>query len=370
MRGKSPSPDALIAAEIAAHGPITFARFMELALYDPEQGYYAANRAKIGRQGDFYTNVSIGPVFGRILAGQFEEMWRRLGSPAPFTIVEQGANDGSLAADVLGALTEEFRAAAEYRIVEPLVHLREVQREKLAAFAHVHWAESSAEAPEFRGVHFSNELIDALPFHLVRSTGAGWEELRVAHDESFQFVPAPPSVETSRLPVRAAGTLAELRPAAETWVREWARKLQAGWLLVIDYGFPRELLLAEHRHEGTFSCYSRHRRDARPLEEPGDKDITAHVDFTTLAEAAQNAGLEIAGFADQHHFMVGASQALLKTLEGRIDPEARKTLRALQSLLHPESMGTQFHYLAFAKNTGPAALSGFQFARDPQKVLW
>lgn len=335
---------------------------MELALYHPEHGYYASGRAQVGKQGDFFTNVSVGPIFGRILAGQFEEMWEKLGRPGTFTIVEQGANDGSLAADVLAVLSPEFRTAARYCIVEPFAALRDRQREKLTG---VEWVE---EIPEFTGVHFSNELIDALPFHLMRSNGAGWEELRVTAE--MTFLPSPPSVDTSHLPSRAEGTMVELRPAAGAWARDCAQKLQAGWILVIDYGYPREILLAEHRRDGTFSCYREHRRDALPLEMPGEKDITAHVDFTSLAEVARDSGLHIAGFTDQHHFMVGAAQGLLKSLEGRTDADAHKTLRTLQTLMHPASMGTQFHYLAFSKNVPVEGLSGFQFGRDPLKGLW
>jgi len=141
--------------------------------------------------------------------------------------------------------------------------------------------------------------------------------------------------------------------------------MRTGWVLVVDYGFLRDQLLAPHRREGTFSCYQAHRRDARPLEEPGKKDITAHVDFTALAETARTNGFEIEGFADQHHFLVGASESLLKTLDGPPDPASQKLLRALQTLLHPESMGTQFHYLALSKGLAPhSPPSGFRYARE------
>jgi len=373
MCAKSPSLSDLIAAEIAATGPLPFARFMDLALYHPHFGYYASGRATIGRSGDFYTNVSVGPVFGRILAGQFREMWHHLGKPAEFCLVEQGANDGQFAGDVLAALPD---LPLQYWIVEPSAPLRERQRETLRARdGIVHWADSLDSLPAFNGVHFSNELVDAIPFHLVQSNGETWEELFVASRAGkFAFVPSSPTAEIQNdlrnFPARSAGTIAEVRPAARRWLGELSGKMRAGFVLIVDYGFPREALLAPHRREGTFSCYRAHRRDALPLLNPGEKDITAHVDFTALAQAASEAGFRVEGFTDQHHFLMGASESLLRTLDGPPDAGTQKTLRSLQSLLHPESMGTQFHYLALAKNIREGgALSGFRHARPLEKTL-
>ncbi len=365
--GKMPALPDLIAAEIAQGGPHSFARFIELALYHPQLGYYASGRAKIGRGGDFYTNVSIGPVFGRVLAGQFREMWRHLGQPAGFCLVEQGAHDGQLAADVLSALPD---LPLQYWIVEPSASLRELQQETLRGRA-VRWAESLEDLPTFDGVHFSNELVDALPFHLVQSTGDTWEELFVvSHQDGFAFRPAAPSPalrdDLREFPSRPAGTIAEVRPVVRGWLGALGKKIRTGWVLVVDYGLSREKLHAPHRREGTFSCYQGHRRDAKPLEDPGNKDITAHVDFTALMAAARENGFRVEGFADQHHFLVGASESLLKSLDGPPDSASQKLLRTLQTLLHPESMGTQFHYLALSKGLAPPhRLSGFRHAREP-----
>jgi SAM-dependent MidA family methyltransferase len=223
--------------------------------------------------------------------------------------------------------------------------------------------------PVFTGVHFSNELVDALPFHLVRSTGEGWGELCVEYRENtFAFTPTAPSpaikTDCAALPPRAAGYVTELRPAAATWIKAVAQKLHRGYLLAVDYGFSRNQLLAEHRTEGTYSCYRSHRRDARPLEDVGEKDITAHVDFTALSGAAMAAGLRREGWTDQHHFMVGAAEDLMRTIGAPTDAAAQKTLRGLQTLLHPASMGTQFSYLAFSQGIAEGAgLSGFRYAR-------
>ncbi|HRJ72413.1 MAG TPA: SAM-dependent methyltransferase [Terrimicrobiaceae bacterium] len=368
MCAKSPALADLIAAEIADSGPLTFARYMALALYHPELGYYASGRAKIGPAGDFFTSVSVGPVFGRILAGQFGEIWQRLGQPPEFSIVEQGANDGTLAADVLNALDPRMNAA--YWIIEPSPVLQDRQRAMLQNHAsRVRWVSAPEELPVIDGLHFSNELLDALPFHLVRSTGSAWEELFVVSEGGrLAFSGGVPTEavagELTLLPARPAGYIAELRPSASAWAATLGTKIRSGAILVIDYGYSRDQLLAPHRTEGTFACYRAHQRDALPLEAPGEKDITAHVDFTALTEAAAAAGFHREGWTDQHHFLVGASQELMREIEGPPTAQTQKILRTLQTLLHPESMGTQFHCLLFTKNLpGPAKLSGFQFAR-------
>lgn len=304
-------------------------------------------------------------------------MWFHLGQPSRFSLVEQGANDGQLAVDILSAMPEETLPAVEYWIVEPLPILRRLQEKTLNAFGPtVHWAKDLGDLPVFDGVHFSNELVDSLPFHLMRSGGQEWEELRVAaREDRLVFEAAEPETfladQIKALPSRNKGTLVELRPAALAWIQSVASKLRTGFVLVIDYGFSREQLLSPYRTEGTFSCYRAHRRDARPLDEPGEKDITAHVDFTALAASALAAGFQIEGYADQHHYLVGASQNLLKTLDRPPDPDSQKTLRSLQTLLHPESMGTQYHYLACSKGVGSGRkLSSFRFARDPHRELF
>lgn len=366
-----------ILSEIAANGPLTFARFMDLALYEPEAGYYASGRAAIGKSGDFFTNVSVGPVFGKILAGQFREMWIQLGRPGRFAVVEQGANDGQLALDILSSMENDMLEAVEYRVVEPFPALRRQQEQVLKPVkGKVRWFDALDDLPVFDGIHFSNELVDAFPFHLVQSNGNEWLELCVgAEQDRLVFEARSPTRTLSRgleaLPQRAEGTVAELRPSACEWIHLLTQRLNRGFAFIVDYGFPRNELLAPSRKDGTYCCYKAHRRDTRPLEDPGEKDISAHVDFTALAIAALDAGFQIEGFTDQHHYLVGASQDLLAQLNGPPDEYSQKCLRALQTLLHPESMGTQFHYLVLSKGIGFASrLSGFQFARDPNRVLF
>ncbi len=341
---------------------------MEIALYAPEVGYYSSGLRRVGRSGDFYTSVSVGPALGTILAGLYEEMWTTLGRPHEFIIVEQGADEGNLAADVLASASPELLGSLRYAIVEPVAALKNIQKSRLTSWqSQTSWFESLEELPEFEGIHFSNELVDAMPFHLLCSTGAGWNELRVCcGKDGFEFVesdlPKDLIALSEHLPQRPAGYLTEVRPTAKAWIAQVAKRLKRGYLLVMDYGLTHEQLLQEDRVRGTFASFRAHRSDDRVLEDPGQKDLTAHVDFTALAEAGKEAGLMACGFCDQHHFLVGAATELLRSLDGQVPTEANaKFLRALKALMHPEVMGTQF--FAFCMTAGlqnPVALSAFR----------
>lgn len=345
-----------------------FSRFMEIALYNQPGGYYSITADRVGRGGDFFTSVSTGALFGRLLASQFLEMHGLLGSPKDFTIVEQGANDGRLLADVLEALDGTALEGASTMVIEPLEGLRKRQSETLKG-RRVDWVEAPSELPEFRGVHFSNELFDALPFEILRCSGGLWHALHVVESGGeFVFEPSAAVFRGERLPARPDGFLTEVRPVQDELLRGVSGKLASGFLLAVDYGMSRRELLAPHRPEGTFACYSRHRRDARPLEHPGTKDITAHVDFSGLARAAVRAGFELRAFTDQHHFVVGASTGLLSEMDGMTqDP---RLLRSLRTLMHPETMGAQFKVLLLAKDV-PCASNpgGFEFARAAAYLL-
>ncbi len=356
----------LIAREIPPDGSISFARFMELALYAPEVGYYSSGIQRVGVTGDFYTSVSVGSAMGAVLAGLYEEMWRVLGKPHQFLVVEQGANGGDLAADVLRAASPEFGKALCYAIVEPLTALKEIQMSRLKNWEAI-WFDSLQDLPDFEGVHFSNELVDAMPFHILCSTGDGWSEMCVRNGaDGLAFVETPLggslAALTELLPQRPVGYLTEARPSAADWIEQVAKRLKRGFLLVLDYGLSREKLLREDRMRGTFASFRNHRRDDLVLEDPGQKDITAHVDFTSLAEAGQAAGLQACGFCDQHHFLVGAATSLLRKLDGQDLTEANsKFLRALKALMHPETMGTQFFAFCLSAGlSGQVSLSAFR----------
>jgi SAM-dependent MidA family methyltransferase len=369
----------LIRESIRARGPVSFAWFMEQALYHPELGYYSSGRCAIGRRGDYFTNVSVGPLFGRLLAAQFVEIWELLGRSGDFVIVEQGAHHGDFARDVLGAVREQapdFFSALRYWIIEPFPILRERQGEALRDFSEkLTWQESVIDLEPFAGVHFSNELLDAMPVHLISRNGAGWQErLVVESGDGFGFVTAP--IADAELRLHLDTIPAHLNAPYETevglgalkWIESLAQKLIRGYILAVDYGYSRDEFYAPERRSGTLQCRAHHRMIGSPLSSAGEADITAHVDWTSLAERAEANGLSVAAFTDQHHFMSGIVTALMAEQFG-VNTKAG-TRRALQTLLHPEFLGTTFQVLALTKDVAPDfRLSGFKFARDPRAAL-
>jgi SAM-dependent MidA family methyltransferase len=363
----------LIRGKIQREGPVSFAWFMEQALYHPEFGYYSSGKCQIGRRGDYFTNVSVGPLFGKLLAGQFAEMWETLGQPAVFAVVEQGAHHGDFARDVLMAARErtpEFFSAICYHVIEPSPVLQNWQAGRLGDFSDkVTWENSLDQMEPFCGVHFSNELLDALPVHLI-SSGSGsdqWQE-RCVGDTSGGFVFLARRIVDEKLlahlpkiPTPSAQPFeTEVNLAALDWIEGVARKLARGFVLTVDYGYPRDQFYAAERTSGTLQCYAGHRTSSSPLENIGHTDISAHVDWTSVVERAEQCGLTMIGFTDQHHFLTG--------LISRRQPEAAEG-RALQTLLHPELLGTRFQFLALGKEVPANGLSGFAFARDARVAL-
>jgi SAM-dependent MidA family methyltransferase len=365
---------------IRRQGPVSFAWFMEQALYHPALGYYSSDRCALGRRGDYFTSVSVGPLFGKMLAAQFAEMWDALGQPKDFVIVEQGAHHGEFAFDVMEALRErrpEFFSTFRYRIIEPFPVLRARQAGVLRSFADkMEWRASLEELEPFCGVHFSNELLDALPVHLLKACGDAeareWRERFVERTScGFTFVERAVSdarlqASLAKMPSAPPGDYeTEVNLAALAWVDALAPKLRRGFLLTADYGHNHQAFYAPERSAGTLQCYARQRMVPSPLDEVGATDITAHVEWTSVAERAEKSGLHLGGFTDQHHFLTG----LLAT-----DPPLAETAtlhaRALQTLLHPEMLGTRFQFLALTKEVAPdAILSGFKFAHDPHARL-
>lgn len=354
---------------------------MEQALYHPALGYYSSGRAAIGRGGDYFTSVSVGPLFGALMAMQFAEMWAMLGEPVEFAVVEQGTHDGQLAHDILTAAARShprFFAGLRYRIVEPFALLRDRQAATLARFTdRIAWSESLDQLGSFCGVHFSNELLDAMPVHLLRWDGMEWvERLVSANGEAFEFVDRPVTDEILRerpaqIPApRTVGYETEVNLAMLSWIDEVAQKLERGFVVVADYGFSRDEFYAPHRTRGTLQARAQHRVLPSPFLEVGEADITAHVEWTSLAEQAERSGLALLGFTDQHHFITG----LLASGDGAVlddSPMGEKSRRALQTLLHPGFLGMKFQFLVLGKNVdAPSNLVGLRFARDARETLY
>jgi len=375
---------ALIRDQIRKSGPVSFAWFMEQALYHPEFGYYASDRAEIGRKGDYFTNVSVGPLFGQLLAAQFVEIWTKLGKGDDFLIVEQGAHHGQFAADALGSIcgsSPDFFAALRYCIIEPFAPLRDRQRERLAQFGDkVVWRHSIEAIKPFVGIHFSNELLDSFPVHLIvpqcgRGLGAAtplpWlEEFVALENDQFVFVEQPIADAKLRAavqapPTRPEGYTSEVNLAALDWIDRISEKLTRGCLITVDYGYTREEFYAPERTTGTLQIRAKHRSIDSPFESIGEADMSARVEWTSLAERAESRGLHVIGFTDQHHFLTG----IISDRPELVEQDDWKTARALPTLLHPEMLGRTFQVLALAKNIDAIGLSGFKFARDARAAL-
>jgi SAM-dependent MidA family methyltransferase len=366
---------------IQRSGPLPFDEFMRLALYDETHGYYSSGRAQIGRGGDFYTSVSVGRVFGRLLARQFAEMWDRLGRPGDFTIVEEGADRGDFACDVLEGMQDdspECFGSLRYLIVEPSAALRHAQLAKLGELAPtVEIVNSRDELPAFSGVHFSNELIDAFPVVRVQWTGKQWLEQCVSSDgEAFCFVSAPLRPDAalrsilSKVPEPVQpGHVAEVNLETVKWLREISGHLRRGWVFAFDYGHTRAEFFDPARRNGTLSAYSQHQRQEDPLQRPGEVDLTAHVEFTSLAEAAESLGLRLCGFTDQHHAMVGLGKLHFEDATS-LDAAQQRDLRGFQTLMHPGLMGRAFKAICFSRGVeDEKPLAAFAYARDSRAVL-
>lgn len=365
----SGGPAAELRRRIAQHGPIGFDEFMAVALYHPQGGYYAADTNRTGRRGDFFTSVSVGPVFGKLLAAQFLEMRQVLGSPEDFALVEQGSNDGQLLADILAAWEGPLPRVI---VVEPLEPRRAAQRKTLEPWLNrVQHVTGEDELPNFNGVFFANELIDAFPVKLIVREDGRWLERRVGCENGrFVFVDAPFNGETPAMAEDIPRFATEICPSLAPWMRTVAGKLTRGWILLIDYGHPATVRHHPSRAAGSLAAYHAHQRMDNPLADPGSQDLTAHVDFTAVARAAEAAGLQLAGFTDQHHALTALASTVFPAMpKDGISPDAAREMRALRQLIHPESMGTSFRFLALAKGCG-AQLGAFAFARDPRRELF
>ena len=355
-----PPAEKILKERISQEGPIPFRDFMEIALYHPEAGYYTSQMGQIGEAGDYYTSGSLGPLFGKMLARQFREVLEGMGVA---TVVEIGAGKGTLARDILEEWEkQEFHA--KYFIVEKSKELQIVQREILKSYEVV-WAMSVSDLPRIDGVIFSNELIDAFPVHAVEMTKEGLKEVFVDWRDGFVEVLEEPSTPALAeyfevldvdLP---AGFRAEVNLAALAWLETVAARLNKGFLVTIDYGYPSHELYRDYRRHGTLMAYERHRATEDLYTNVGRRDLTAHVNFSALATWGEEFGLKVTGFTDQAHFLM--SLGILEALSAQDTPEETKARLNAKSLLMPGGMGEMFKVLIQHKGLTPFPLSGLRF---------
>jgi SAM-dependent MidA family methyltransferase len=370
-----------IEQEIHERGPIPFSRYMELCLYHPELGYYSRNAQQFGKAGDFYTSSDVHAVFGRLLARQFEEMWRALGSPQQIELLELGPGRGLFAQDVLDWSEKKFPdffRALRYILVESSPALRERIRETLGHHIESGKAEVAAlhplhEEPAFNTptIVFANEFFDALPVEILGTKGS----LRIdARDGRFTETWAQPSPEEMEFLDRYSvhpepDERIEAPLAAQRFLGQIATGIHRGFVLTIDYGYTREEQLAG-RHRGTLKALRRHSISANPYEAPGEQDITADVNFTALAAAAEKHGMQTQKLITQSQFLMGigeANQFADAFEECRLPQERAKVALQLKHLVTPAGMGESFQVLIAGKGVEKekvAALAGLGFGRS------
>jgi SAM-dependent MidA family methyltransferase len=339
----------------AAGGALPFDRFMELALYAPGLGYYVAGSRKFGAEGDFVTAPEISPLFGRALARQCAQVLAETGGG----ILEFGAGTGTMAADILLQLEADRQLPDRYCILELSPELRGRQRETLAArvpalLERVEWLDKLPSA--FSGVLLGNELLDAMPVQRFRLAGEGVEEAFVVNrgdgfDWQWQPAVSPGLVEAVRTIRRAVqlpdGYESEINLRLAPWMSAVADTLQQGVMVLVDYGYSGREYYHPERHGGTLICHFRHRAHDNPLVLAGLQDITANVDFSAVARAATAAGLALAGYSTQAHFLIGCG---LDALLGEADPADHLDLvQGVKQLTLPSAMGERFKAIAFSR---------------------
>ncbi|RLA14172.1 MAG: class I SAM-dependent methyltransferase [Gammaproteobacteria bacterium] len=338
---------------LVAGGTLAFDRFMELALYRPELGYYMSGTEQFGVEGDFVTAPGLTPFFGRCVAVQLADL---LTDRPDMRVLEYGAGNGQLAVAVLAELERLGCLPAGYDIVERSALLRGRQRQLLEAqlphlLERVHWLEGSPSG--FCGIIIANELLDALPVQRLIKSPTGFDQVVVKQDGDALVLTAQP-LSDPRVNKRlghlglAEGYLTEINFAAETWVESLANVLDEGLVLLVDYGYCRDEYYHPQRNQGTFLCYFRHTAADDPVRFPGLQDMTAHIDFTAMAEAASRGGLQVSGFTTQANFLI--SCGILDQLADRADDDNYiETLAPVKQLLLPGGMGEVFKVLALTR---------------------
>lgn len=374
-------PRQKIEQEIRARGPVPFSRYMELCLYDSEFGYYSRNAERFGKTGDFYTSSDVHAVFGRLLTRQFDEMWRVLGSPEHIDLVELGPGRGLFAQDVLSWSKKNFpdffhalhyvliegSRALRLRIEATLNNYLETKKAKLVAEGNYNDGASNPDTP---AIVFANEFFDAFPVEILSSKGS----LRIdRRDGRFIEIWAPPSPEELEFLDRYSvhpepEERVEVPLFAQRYAERIAANVQRGFILAIDYGYTREEQLGG-RHRGTLKAIRQHSIGANPYEAPGEQDITADVNFTALAAALENRGMQTHRLVTQSQFLMGIGETtqFADAFEDCSLPQERaKVALQLKHLVTPAGMGESFQVLIASKGVALEkieSLSGLSFGR-------
>ncbi len=368
----------LIKDEISNNdGAISFQRYMELALYAPGLGYYTAGSAKLGEKGDFVTAPEISLLFSQTLANAILPLLN-----SEQIILEVGAGRGRMAADILVFLKKKNKLPGEYWILELSADLRERQKriieDTIPEFiGKVKWLDTLPE--NFSGVVLANELLDAMPVQLFQKNENDINDVNVTWKDdkfAFQFVSSFDERLISRIKNIEAelesefdsGYVSEINFAAEDWLKSIAERIQQGVIVLIDYGFPRHEYYHEQRNQGTLMCHYQHRTHPDVFVYPGLQDITAHVDFTAMADAALESDLKVIGYTNQVSFLMGAGLIELAALDDETNVKQQmKITSQIKKLTLPHEMGELFKVIGFSKNC-EVSLPAFEF-RDMRDSL-
>ena len=359
---------------INVKGKITFADFMELALYHPEYGYYTSGKEKIGKRGDYYTSSDVHSVFGELIARQLEQMWRLLGSNR-FTVVEIGAGKGWLCHDILSCIKNEypeFFEKVDYKIVEISRDLIERQSGTLKGFEEkVSWESFSEGGFSFNpieGCFLSNEFVDSLPVHQVIVEDNCFKEIYVTTTDGVLSEKidglSNPELENyfKELNINLRdGQRAEINLKALDWVKNISLCLNRGFVITIDYGHLAEDLYSEERHRGTLICYYEHTTSENPYERVGNQDITSHVNFSSIMKEGDRCGLSTTGFVRQSNFLI-ALGILNKMNDAQGDVSKLLTIK---NLFLPGGMGDVFKVLIQHKGIDNPELISLRNMSEP-----
>ena len=356
-----------IIQKISEDGPITFEKFMDMALYDADLGYYTSGNTRIGRKGDYYTSSYLHPVFGAMLGRQLEEMWEAMGRPCDFDVLEMGAGSGYLCKDILDSLKErEIFSSLRYYIIELSPTMREKQKGVLGDYqGKVRWFLSLGEVNGATGCLLSNELLDAFPVHIIQmedelkevyvgtSQGRFREYLGPPSDHSVHDYLAEFSVQLE------GGYRTEVNLRIRDWLRSAAAAVAAGFILTIDYGYTAQEYYSEDRNRGTLMCYHKHQLIEDPLVNIGEQDITAHVNFSSVKRWGEDADFKMLGFCGQGAYLaaLGIDDELKRLAEESKDYLFE--LARIKKLIMPQGMGESHQVMIQYKGPGKPELKGF-----------
>jgi len=376
-----------IIGRIKSEGPVTFKTFMEMALYEPGLGYYASQKTRIGRHGDFYTSSHLHPAFGMMLGKQIEEMWEVMGRPSGFQIVEMGSGAGYLCKDILEyykglgiggrGLEREIIKNLQYIIVELNPAMREQQRKLLSDYSDkISWASSIRELNNIKGCFISNELLDAFPVHIIEMNNEIKEIFVSSENEKIIEIKGTPSTSEIADYIKefsielGKGYRTEINLEIKKWLSEINRALTEGFILTIDYGYSSEDYYSEDRNRGTLLCYHEHQVTEDPYQNIGEQDITAHVNFSSVKKWGDELGINAIGFCNQGTFLVslGIDEAIAEIHEIHKNSDYPFEVARIKKLILPGTMGETHKVVIQYKGNCKPALRGFTIKNRIKKL--